>query len=155
MTHNGAYTQKMTWTGDAVRIERGRLRMTQEELGEALGTSRRTVQAWENGERPIPLTAHAQLSEVLAHATARPDLAAVTDMELLAELMRRAAARSADNNPSLNATNRTQRVTSAVATGPLGDTAAFSDETVGSLEPRSGIQHDDRTSPHRGHRVLG
>ena len=86
--------------GHAVRVERGRLRMTQQELADHLGQSRRTVVAWEAGERPVPVTAYAKLQELfgMGDEPARADLSTVSDMELLAELMRRAAARDASRS---------------------------------------------------------
>lgn len=74
--------------GEHIRSERGRLDMTQAELASALGIGRRTVVAWENDERPVPLSQQAKLTALFAARSARP-LAAYESTELLAEVIRR------------------------------------------------------------------
>jgi transcriptional regulator with XRE-family HTH domain len=62
--------------------------MTQQELADSLGVGRRTVQAWEAGERPIPLNQQARISALLARRESNP-LDAYPSVELLAEVLRR------------------------------------------------------------------
>jgi len=74
--------------GDHIKSERGRLDMTQRELAEALGVGYRTVQRWESGDQPVPLTQQAKITALFAARSAQP-LAAYTPVELLAEVIRR------------------------------------------------------------------
>lgn len=74
--------------GEQVRRERGRLDMTQQEMADALGVGRRTVQAWEMDERPIPLNQQARIAALLARRESNP-LDAYQSVELLAEVLRR------------------------------------------------------------------
>ena len=80
-------------TSDTLRIERGRLGMSQRQLADAVGVTMRTVTARENGENPVPLTRNARLHEVLGTtpSVAAPDypLAEASDLDLIGELMRR------------------------------------------------------------------
>ena len=73
--------------GEQLRRERGRLDMTQQELSDALGVGRRTVQRWETGA-PIPINHQARIAALLARREANP-LDAYQSVELLAEVLRR------------------------------------------------------------------
>lgn len=75
-------------TGDQLRAERGRLGMTQQELADALGVGRRTVVAWEQDERPVPLSQQARIEALFAGRRSNP-LTAYSSVELLAEVIRR------------------------------------------------------------------
>jgi transcriptional regulator with XRE-family HTH domain len=82
-------------TGENVKRARGRLQLTQQQLADQVGVSRRTIAEWENNAE-LPATAEGRLSKVLTFdGTSRnddsPPLAAVSDMELVAEMARRLA----------------------------------------------------------------
>lgn len=62
--------------------------MTQQELADALGVGRRTVVAWEQDERPIPLSQQSRIEAMFAGREANP-LVAFESIELLAEVIRR------------------------------------------------------------------
>jgi hypothetical protein len=79
-------------TGDELRRQRGRLRLTQRELADRIGVGLRTVTTWEAlGSRPLPGTAEGRLTAVFGPPDAGPPraLSEVSDLELLAELARR------------------------------------------------------------------
>ena len=79
-------------TGDELRWQRGRLRLTQRELADRVGVGLRTVTTWEAfGSRRLPGTAEGRLTAILGPADAGPPraLAEVSDLELIAELARR------------------------------------------------------------------
>ena len=86
----------MKITGDALRIERGRRGLTQQQLGDVLGVSLRTVQLWEKGN-PVPMTRYAGIHEALGTlelgAAAANGLDAYSEIDLLTELIRRSATR--------------------------------------------------------------
>src|SRR6478609_7663438 len=53
-------------TGDELRRQRGRLRLTQRELADRVGVGLRTVTGWEaRGPRALPATAEGRLHAVL------------------------------------------------------------------------------------------
>ena len=147
-------------TGQALRIERGRLGLTQQELADALGVGRRTIVTWESGAQAIPLTHVARIRDVLklTDEQARTNgLDAYSNIELLSEVIRRLAARSAQGNQSTSDDVSTQRVTRTIAKAIVesdgavgGPGVAFSDEIVGSLAPR--VQHDEGTARRRDNR---
>ena len=87
--------------GEDVKRARGRLRLTQQELGDQVGVSRRTIAEWES-MNPLPATAEGRLSAVLTIShngqTVETILAGVSDMELIAELARRVAYLRAHQN---------------------------------------------------------
>ena len=79
-------------TGDELRWQRGRLRLTQRELADRVGVGLRTVTTWEAlGPRPLPGTAEGRLTATFGPADdGQPRaLAEVSDLELIAELARR------------------------------------------------------------------
>lgn len=71
-----------------MRAERGRLGMTQQELADALGVGRRTVIAWEQDERPIPISQQARIDALFSGRRSNP-LAGFDSVELIAEVIRR------------------------------------------------------------------
>ena len=75
-------------TGDHLRAERGRLGMTQQEMADALGVGRRTVVAWEQDERPIPMSQQSRVEALFASRRINP-LTAFGSVDLLAEVIRR------------------------------------------------------------------
>lgn len=136
----------MVITGDRVRRERGRLRMTQRELAAALGVGLKTITDWEAGVRPIPLTRYAAVTAVLGIDETEPEpanpLAAVSDLDLVAELMRRLATRTVDTNKSQDGnagslgehpSRQKGSNTHTALSGDMGD-VRFDDGVVGSLE---------------------
>lgn len=82
--------------GAEIRAAREARGWTQEQLAAQVGVGQRTVGNWERGET-IPKNRAGRLREVLGINGARPAdpdvLGQASDVELLAELMRRAAAR--------------------------------------------------------------
>jgi transcriptional regulator with XRE-family HTH domain len=79
-------------TGDQLRMQRGRLRLTQRELANRIGVGLRTVTTWEAlGARPVPGTAEGRLTAIFGAPDAglRPALSDVSDLELITELTRR------------------------------------------------------------------
>src|SRR6478735_6578170 len=79
-------------TGDELRRQRGRLRLTQRELADRVGVGLRTVTSWEaRGPRPLPGAAEGRLTAVVGSTDHGPHraLADVSDLELIAELARR------------------------------------------------------------------
>jgi transcriptional regulator with XRE-family HTH domain len=80
---------------DGLQIRRAREARgwTQEELAQHLGVGHRTVGNWERGAT-IPKNRAGMLEALFADETAEADaIRAASDAELLAELMRRTAAR--------------------------------------------------------------
>jgi len=79
-------------TGDDLRLQRGRLHLTQRELAARVGVGLRTVTTWEAlGSQPLPGTAQGRLESVfgVTDGTGIRSLAEVSDLELIAELARR------------------------------------------------------------------
>jgi hypothetical protein len=79
-------------TGDELKRQRGRMRLTQRELADRIGVGLRTVTNWEAlGSRPLPGTAEGRLTAVFGLPDTGPPraLSAVSDLELIAELARR------------------------------------------------------------------
>src|SRR5690349_7405115 len=79
-------------TGDELRRQRGRLRLTQRGLADRVGVGLRTVTTWESlGSRPLPGTAEGRLTAIFGPADVRPPrgLSELSDLELIAELARR------------------------------------------------------------------
>jgi transcriptional regulator with XRE-family HTH domain len=74
--------------GEQLRAERGRLGMTQQELADTLGVGRRTVVAWEQDERPIPLSQQSRIDSLFSSRRMNP-LSAFLSVDLLAEVIRR------------------------------------------------------------------
>jgi transcriptional regulator with XRE-family HTH domain len=82
-------------TGDDLRLQRGRLHLTQRELADRVGVGLRTVTTWEAlGSHPLPGTAQGRLEAVFGatDGTGIRSLAEVSDLELIAELARRLSA---------------------------------------------------------------
>ena len=92
-------------TGDELRLQRGRLHLTQRELADRVGVGLRTVTTWEAlGPRPLPGTAQGRLESLFgaADGSAIRSLAEVSDLELIAELSRRlGAARAREKSERL------------------------------------------------------
>jgi len=85
-------TLMVMMTGDDLRLQRGRLHLTQRELADRVGVGLRTVTTWEAlGAQPLPGTAQGRLEAVFgaADGTGIRSLAEVSDLELIAELARR------------------------------------------------------------------
>jgi transcriptional regulator with XRE-family HTH domain len=82
-------------TGDEIREARERRGWTQAQLATALGVGQRTVGNWERGET-VPKNRLGMLREVLlgSQPSVGDILADLSEMTLLAELTRRAAARA-------------------------------------------------------------
>ena len=79
-------------TGDDLRLQRGRLHLTQRELADRVGVGLRTVTTWEAlGAQRLPGTAQGRLEAVFGatDGTGIRSLAEVSDLELIAELARR------------------------------------------------------------------
>jgi len=82
-------------TGDDLRLQRGRLHLTQRELADRVGVGLRTVTTWEAlGAQPLPGTAQGRLEAVFGatDGTGSRSLAEVSDLDLIAELARRLSA---------------------------------------------------------------
>jgi transcriptional regulator with XRE-family HTH domain len=82
-------------TGDDLRLQRGRLHLTQRELADRVGVGLRTVTTWEAlGAQPLPGTAQGRLEAVFGAADGAGirSLAEASDLELIAELARRLSA---------------------------------------------------------------
>jgi len=81
-------------SGDDVKRARGRLHLTQTQLANMLGVSRRTIAEWETSDE-LSATIVGRLSGVFTDAgQAAPDtppLATVSDLELVTEMGRRLA----------------------------------------------------------------
>ena len=78
-------------TGPEIRAARERKGWTQQQLAAEIKVGQRTIGNWERGET-VPKNRMAALEAVLRTETADP-LTTASDAELLAELMRRTAAR--------------------------------------------------------------
>jgi DNA-binding transcriptional regulator YiaG len=52
--------------GQELRTKRRVLKLSRQQLADALGYTARTVKAWETGTRRIPLAAYAKISAVLS-----------------------------------------------------------------------------------------
>jgi hypothetical protein len=79
-------------TGDELKRQRGRLRLTQRELAVRIGVGLRTVTTWESlGSRPLPGTAEGRINAVFGPPDTGPPqaLSEVSDLELIVELARR------------------------------------------------------------------
>jgi DNA-binding XRE family transcriptional regulator len=89
-------------TGNEVRMARGRMRLTQAELAQQIDVAVRTISAWEAlGAQDIPARAAGRVGPALGLTTgpAGDALSGFSDLELLAELLRRAAARGSGETP--------------------------------------------------------
>jgi transcriptional regulator with XRE-family HTH domain len=92
--HFCAYAVRVEWTRAELKRRRGAKGLSQQELADALGVSRRAVTNWETG-RAEPSGRYLQaLDRVLGASNETNDvaLASATNMDLLAELARRFAA---------------------------------------------------------------
>ena len=80
--------------GKEIRRLREARGLTQEQLAQAVGVGMRTVGAWERGET-VPLNRMGMLEEFfgVSEEVDGPTVRAASEMDLLAELMRRASAR--------------------------------------------------------------
>jgi hypothetical protein len=79
-------------TGEELRRERGRVRLTQRQLADRVGVGLRTITTWESrGSRPIPGTAEGRLTLVLGPRDDGPKgtLADFSDADLIEELAHR------------------------------------------------------------------
>jgi transcriptional regulator with XRE-family HTH domain len=79
-------------TGEELRRERGRARLTQRQLAARAGVGLRTITTWEaRGSRPLPGTAEGRLAIVLGPGDDGPmhTLADFSDAELIEELAHR------------------------------------------------------------------
>jgi DNA-binding transcriptional regulator YiaG len=79
-------------TGEELRRERGRMRLTQRQLADRVGVGLRTITTWESrGSRPIPGTAEGRLALVLGPGDDGPmrTLADFSDADLIEELATR------------------------------------------------------------------
>ena len=79
-------------TGEELRRERGRVRLTQRQLADRVGVGLRTITTWESrGSRPIPGTAEGRLALVLGPRDAGPMrmLVDFSDADLIEELAKR------------------------------------------------------------------
>jgi hypothetical protein len=81
-------------TGEQIRQERERRKLTQEQLAKAIGVGQRTIGNWERGET-VPLNRMGRLRDFFgidADESSDP-IRNAPDVTLLAELLRRAAER--------------------------------------------------------------
>ena len=79
-------------TGEELRRERGRVRLTQRQLADRVGVGLRTITTWESrGSRPIPGTAEGRLALVLGSGHDGPMrmLTDFSDADLIEELAQR------------------------------------------------------------------
>jgi transcriptional regulator with XRE-family HTH domain len=129
-------------TGDELRWQRGRLRLTQRQLADRAGVGLRTVTSWEaRGSGPLPASAEARLTAIVRTADDSPPraLSDVSDLDLIAELARRL---------SLPRVSTTARRTSDGEDYP---SEASAEGIVGT--PKNETAHLATTSRRRPHRV--
>lgn len=79
-------------TGPEIKAARERAHMTQQELAEKVGVGLRTVGNWERGES-VPKNRMAAIERLFQEPADEDPLRASSEIQLLAELMRRAATR--------------------------------------------------------------
>ena len=98
--HICAYSARVEWTSEKIRRRRREHGLSQEQLADLLGVSRSAVQQWETDKRTPGGASRRDLQRVLGDNPTHRDatLAEATDLQLLAELTRRLAARHADDN---------------------------------------------------------
>jgi transcriptional regulator with XRE-family HTH domain len=96
-----AYPVRVEWTRAEIKRRLGAAGMSQQELAEALGVSRKAVSNWVNGHAEPSGRYLQALDKVLGgrHATNDVSLASATNMDLLAELARRFAAYESTRTP--------------------------------------------------------
>jgi transcriptional regulator with XRE-family HTH domain len=142
---------------------RGRRGWSQTRLAHEVGVSLKAIQQWESGAVTPHRGNEARLAAVLldtAPSEADP-FAGRSDLELIAELTRRAARRETHSAQTGEITRLPtvygvkDGVASRLEAPSGGGGADFDDEVVGSLEPRSSgstVQPVSGDSPRRHHR---
>jgi len=158
-------------TGDELRWQRGRLRLTQRALADRVGCGLRTVTTWEAlGPRPLPGTAEGRLAAIFGPTDAGPPraLAEVSDLELIAEVARRlslprvstTAQQRADATvdagsaarPAADQDYPSDASAQGIVGTPKNETPAHQSTTT-RRSPRGGwVQPVDGASPERRHR---
>ena len=154
-------------TGDELKRQRGRLRLTQRVLADRIGVGLRTVTTWESlGSRPLPGTAEGRLTAVFGPPDTGPPraLSDLTDLELIAELARRLglprvgtnASPTIEETAAARASTEEDYPSDASALGivgtPTNGTPADETTTAWRRSARSNpVQPVDGDSPQRRH----